>query len=129
MLNLIRYNSLNRPFLTPPAWIFAPVWTILYITMFAALFLFAAKPSFQNKRKGYALFFSQIIINVCWAPVFFGLENTGLALILIIILDIFVLLNIITFYKISKISAIILIPYFIWILFATYLNIGIFVLN
>lgn len=129
MLNYNWYQNLNQPPLTPPAWIFPPVWTILYLSMGIALFLYARKKTDQNKSWGYVLFFTQLLTNFAWSPTFFGLKNVGLALALVILMDILVLFNIIEFSKVSKSSARILIPYFIWILFATYLNLGILILN
>ena len=123
------YSALIQPPLKPPAWLFAPVWTILYITMGISLFLYAKKTTSKSKAWGYVLFFTQLIVNLSWSPAFFGIKNIGFALALIILLDILVLFNIIEFYKVSKSAARCLIPYFIWILFATYLNIGIFILN
>ena len=70
-----------------------------------------------------------MLTNFAWTPIFFGLKNIGLALAIIILLDILVLWNIIVFYKNSKPAGLILIPYLLWILFATYLNFGYFVLN
>ena len=78
---------------------------------------------------GYTYFILQVILNILWTPSFFILNNPALALIDIIALDIFVLLNIIEFYKISKFSGLLLIPYLLWLLFATYLNAGILILN
>ncbi len=123
------YSTLIQPPLKPPAWIFAPVWTILYISMGVALFLYARKESVVSKAWGYVLFFTQLLVNLAWSPAFFGLKNIVLALVLIILLDILVLFNIIEFFKVSKSATRCLIPYFIWLLFATYLNIGIVVLN
>lgn len=123
------YSVLIQPPLKPPAWLFAPVWTILYIAMGVALFLYARKQTIKNKSWGFVLFFTQLLVNLSWSPAFFGLKNIGLALALVILLDILVLLNILEFYKVSKSAARCLIPYFIWILFATYLNLGIFILN
>ena len=123
------YSALIQPPLKPPACLFAPVWTILYITMGISLFLYAKKTTSKSKAWGYVLFFTQLIVNLSWSPAFFGMKNIGFALALIILLDILVLFNIIEFYKVSKSAARCLIPYFIWILFATYLNIGIFILN
>ena len=121
------YNLIKPPFV-PPNWIFPPVWSILYLTLFVALLLYVFKPS-QNKKSGYIYFATQLILNLLWTPAFFYLKNIVLALIVIILLDIFVILTIKSFYKVLKISALILIPYLIWILFATYLNIGYLVLN
>ena len=128
-MNYTWYQTLIQPPLTPPGWIFAPVWTILYLMIFASFILYIRKCTKVNKTWGSVLFFTQLLINFTWSPVFFGLKNIGFALALIILLDILVLFNIIEFYRISKTSGKLLIPYLIWILFATYLNIGLFILN
>ena len=128
MFKSVWYYNLTKPPLAPPDWIFPPVWSILYFSMLVALLLYLFKPS-QNKKSGYIYFIAQLILNFLWTPTFFYLQNIVLALIVIILLDIFVILTIKSFYKVSKISGVILIPYLIWILFATYLNIGYLVLN
>ena len=128
MFKSVWYYNLTKPPLAPPDWIFPPVWSILYFSMLVALLLYLFKPT-QNKKSGYIYFAVQLILNLLWAIVFFYLKNMFLALIVIILLDIFVILTIKSFYKVSKISSLILIPYLIWILFATYLNIGYLVLN
>ncbi|CDE97697.1 tryptophan-rich sensory protein [Clostridium sp. CAG:813] len=128
MFKSVWYYNLTKPPLAPPDWIFPPVWSILYFSMLVALLLYLFKPS-QNKKSGYIYFIAQLILNFLWTPTFFYLQNIVLALIVIILLDIFVILTIKSFYKVSKISSLILIPYLIWILFATYLNIGYLVLN
>ena len=128
MFKSVWYYNLTKPPLAPPDWIFPPVWSILYFSMLVALFLYLFKPA-QNKKLGYIYFIAQLILNFLWTPTFFYLQNIVLALIVIILLDIFVILTIKSFYKVSKISGLILIPYLIWILFATYLNIGYLVLN
>lgn len=127
-MNYSWYQTLIQPPLAPPAWIFAPVWTLLYISMAVSLFLYARKAA-KNKAWGYVLFFTQLLVNLAWTPAFFGIKNITLALAIIILLDILVLFNIIEFFKISKSAGRILIPYFIWILFATYLNFGYLFLN
>jgi len=123
------YSSLIQPPLAPPAWLFSPVWIILYILIISSLIFYIVKKTELKKVWGYILFFTQILVNLAWTPAFFGVKNIGLALVIVILLDILVLFNIIEFSKISKIAGKLLIPYFIWILFATYLNIGIFILN
>lgn len=128
MFKSVWYYNLTKPPLAPPDWIFPPVWSILYFSMLVALLLYLFKPA-QNKKSGYIYFAVQLILNLLWAIVFFYLKNMFLALIVIILLDIFVILTIKSFYKVSKIPGLILIPYLIWILFATYLNIGYLVLN
>ena len=123
------YNLLIKPPFTPPAWIFAPAWVFLYLTILVSLILFTTKHRGQNKVNGYIYFIIQLLLNIIWVPLFFIQKNVGLAFIDIIFLDVFVFLTIKEFYKTSQSSAIILIPYFIWILFATYLNCGILFLN
>lgn len=129
MMNYTWYQTLNQPAFAPPAWIFAPMWTVLYISMLVALIFYAKSNKIYNKTWGYVLFFGQILVNLAWSPIFFGLQNLGLALAIVVLLDILVLWNIIVFYKNSKPAGLILVPYLIWILFATYLNFGYFVLN
>ena len=128
-MNNTWYQTLIQPPLTPPGWIFAPVWTVLYLMMLASLILYARKCTKIEKAFGYFIFFIQIVINFTWSSVFFGLKNIGFALIFIILLDILVLINIIEFSHVSKKAGFLLVPYFIWILFATYLNISLFILN
>ena len=128
MFNSEWYNSLTRPFLAPPDWIFAPVWSILYLLMFGSLATYIFSYG-ENKLLGYLYFIIQLCLNFLWSPIVFGARNIGFALAIIIVLDIFVILTIRKFYSISKIAGILLIPYLIWIIFATYLNIGYFVLN
>ena len=128
MFKSVWYYNLTKPPLAPPDSIFPPVWSILYFSMLVALLLSLFKPT-QNKKSGYIYFAVQLILNLLWTPAFFYLQNIVLALIVIILLDIFVILTIKSFYKVSKISGLILMPYLLWILFATYLNIGYLVLN
>lgn len=128
MFTSVWYYNLIKPPFSPPDWIFPPVWSILYFIIFTALLLYIFK-SAKNKKTGYAYFFLQLILNFLWTPSFFYLKNILLSVIIIILLDVCVILTIKSFYRISKISGLILIPYLIWILFATYLNIGYLVLN
>ena len=129
MYNPIWYKTLIKPHLTPPAWVFAPVWAMLYTLIFLSFSLYAIKSYDNSKNWGYVLFFTQLILNFCWSPIFFNLHNIGFALAIIITMDIIVFLNIIEFFKVSKTAGLLLIPYFIWIIFATYLNAEFFFLN
>ena len=128
MFNSAWYNSLTKPFLAPPNWIFMPVWSVLYLTILISLILYITKPA-EGKNLGYIYFAIQMVLNLIWSPVFFGMQNITTAFIIIIFLDIFVLLTILKFYSVSKIAGLILIPYFLWILFATYLNLSYLLLN
>lgn len=128
MYNSEWYNSLISPTLAPPNWVFAPVWTILYITIFLALLFYIIKKS-ENKLEGYTYFTIQLFLNLIWSPAFFVLQNIQAAMIIILLLDLFVILTIRRFYLVSKTAGILLIPYLAWIIFATYLNAGYLILN
>lgn len=129
MQNMEWYHSLNKPAIHPPDWVFAPVWSVLYIMMFLSLFLFLESDKTADKAAPLALFVIQLLLNLSWSPVFFGIKNIEAALIILIMLWIFIAVVIVMFYKHSKISAILLIPYFLWTTFALYLNWQIFRLN
>ena len=129
MKNMQWFNSLNKPFLSPPDWLFAPVWTILYILIAISFILFIRGGNIKQKRIPLIFFIVQLILNFMWTPVFFGMKNISLALAIIIFLWIFLLLTIILFFKHSKLASLLLIPYLIWVSFAFYLNLGYFVLN
>jgi len=129
MIDLNWYQTLNHPPLTPPSWIFLPTWVTLYTMILISLIIFAVKKTENPKLLGYILFFVQLVLNHTWTQIFFGMHNVFWALVIIITLDISVFCNIRENFFISKKSAYFLIPYFVWILFATYLNAGILVLN
>lgn len=128
-MDLNWYNTLNKPPLTPPAGIFAPVWGIIYILMFLSFFIFMSAKTDKDKKSGAVFFIIQLLLNFSWSPVFFYLHNIKLSFIIITLIIIFLILTINSFYKVSKISAYLLIPYLVWICFATYLNFGIMMLN
>lgn len=129
MIDYNWYNELTKPYLSPPSWVFTPIWIILYIMILSSLIIYLTNPTIFSKTKGYIFFTIQIILNLLWSPAFFLMKNIGLALATIILLDITVFFTIKHFYRVSKLSAYLLIPYFVWILFATYLNIAFLALN
>ncbi|MHC4872544.1 MAG: TspO/MBR family protein [Planctomycetota bacterium] len=127
-MNLNWYQTLNRPPLTPPNWIFGPVWTILYLMIAVSLILFLK--NYKEKKKGlHVLIGLHLISNFIWTSLFFGLQSPGLALIDIIFLDVSLIIIILKFLKLYKPSAYLLCPYLVWVLFATYLNVGFLYLN
>ena len=128
MFNSEWYNSLNKPFLSPPNEVFTPVWVILYILIFISLLIYL-KGGIKNKLRGLIFFTTQMILNFCWTFIFFKMQNIGFALIEIGIMWLFISLTIYDFIKHSKIAAILLIPYLLWVSFAFYLNFSYFVLN
>lgn len=126
---MIWYTSLIKPPLTPPAWLFAPTWIILYLTILTSLVLYTTTKSRYSKCRGYIYFIVQMFLNLIWLPIFFVFKNVELALIGIIFLDGIVYFTIKEFRKVSKFASFALYPYFIWIIFATYLNLGLLILN
>ena len=128
MFNSLWYKSLIKPTLAPPDWIFAPAWGILYLMILTSFFVFLISKH-ENKKFGYLYFFIQLFLNIIWTPIFFSLQNIGLAFLVILLLDIFVFFTIYEFLKISKLAGLLLVPYLLWILYATYLNGGYLFLN
>ncbi len=117
------YNKLHKSSLTPPSWVFGVVWPILYILIIASFVVYIRqKPKISYTDKGVILFMCQLILNLIWSPLFFNLRRICLSLIVIVSLVIFVLLTAKEFYKTSPLSSYLLLPYIIWITFATYLN-------
>ena len=129
MNNLNWYHSLNLPFLTPPDEIFTPVWIVMYVILFLSFVIFLMTKSFYNKTYAVINFLLQLTANLLWGLVFFTYKSILGGLLLVIIMWILTRIIMFQFHKISKISAYLLIPYLLWISFALYLNLSIFVLN
>jgi len=123
------FHTLNKPFLTPPDAVFMPAWIVLYILIAISFVIFIRKNSGHSKKLPLVFFFIQLILNFAWPFVFFGMQNIGAALAVIILMWIFIVLTIITFMRHSKIAAMLLLPYLLWVSFAFYLNLGYYVLN
>lgn len=121
-MNLIWYNSLQKPLFTPPSGIFAPVWGVLYVLMFVSFWIMIYSDKNQDKKLAVILFSVQLLLNFSWTPVFFYFHNIKLAFIIILLLAILLVLTIVKFLEVSKLSGILLIPYFLWVIFAMYLN-------
>jgi len=128
MHNSIWYTNLIKPPFSPQDGIFAPVWMFLYFSMALAILLYALKPV-KNKKMGYIYFFAQLILNLLWMPAFFLMQNILLAFLIIILLDVFIFLTMKKFFSVCKIAGFLFVPYFLWALFATYLNLGYLLLN
>ena len=124
----IWYATLNKPIFNPPSWIFAPVWTILYVLMGVSLYLIWTSRNNKNK-KSINLFWIQLALNLSWSYVFFELHNIALAFVNILTLDLFIFLTIKSFLPVSKMSSYLLYPYLCWVSFATILNFYILRLN
>lgn len=122
------YATLNKPVFSPPNWIFGPVWTTLYILMGISLYLVWTSKG-KLKHNAINLFFIQLGLNVLWSILFFGLKNPALALAEIIALWVTIFLTIKYFYPVSRLAAYLLIPYLLWVSFASILNLAIVLLN
>lgn len=122
------YLTLNRPSWNPPNWLFGPVWTLLYILMGIACYLIWTSEHPQ-KKKLLTLYFVQLALNALWSPAFFGMESPILGLVVIIPLWVMILLCIFQFRKVNKWASILMVPYLLWVSFATALNFAIWYLN
>lgn len=123
------YATLNKPSFNPPNWIFGPVWTTLYAMMGIALGLIYNATTAQSKSKAYAYFFTQLLLNGIWSILFFAMEDPPLAMLDIIILLAFIALTIKAFAPVSRAAALLLVPYLLWVTFASVLNASIWYLN
>ncbi|MBU1000447.1 tryptophan-rich sensory protein [Patescibacteria group bacterium] len=125
------YATLNKPFFSPPNWIFGPVWITLYIVMGIALYLVQiSKCKFQSEKiKAVKIFATQLVLNVSWSIIFFGFQNPTLAFVDILPLWVTIFLTIKAFAKINKLAGNLLIPYLLWVAFAAILNLSIVFLN
>lgn len=124
------YTTLRKPSFTPPNWIFAPVWSVLYVLMGIAAGIVWSK-GFYHKWVKIALyhFGFQLILNTAWSIFFFGLQNPLIALLDIIALFILLLFTIKWFKVVNKTAAYLLIPYILWVAYAAALNYKIWQLN
>lgn len=127
MNNMEAFKELEKP-LNVPAILFPIVWSILYLLMSISCYIILESND-EHKNNGLIIYGIQLIINSLWSLIFFGLEAYFFSFLWILLLMIFVIFMIVTFYKINKISGLLQIPYLIWVIFAGYLNLGIYLLN
>jgi tryptophan-rich sensory protein len=151
------YATLNKPSINPPSWIFGPVWTALFLLMGISLYLVWSKgfvvsapggpasgwknikawnPLSQKLNAGswqkiniVLIFALQLVLNILWSVIFFTLHQPGLAFFELLMLWFAILYTIINFYRISKVSAYLLVPYILWVTFAGFLNYSLWMLN
>lgn len=124
---MANFETINKPALSPPAWLFPVVWTILFTLMGIASYLVAT----SKKPNGTALIFYglQLFFNFFWSIIFFNLEAYLFAFIWLVILWVLILITTVLFYKISKPAGLLMLPYLLWVTFAGYLNFAIYLLN
>lgn len=125
--SFIDYNELIKPPLAPPGYIFGIVWSILYILMGISYSILEINNNLDVKTK--KIYYIQLFINALWSIIFFVLKLRFISIAWIILLIIFIIQMIKLFYSKNKISSYLQIPYLIWTIFATYLNIGVYILN
>jgi len=121
------YAALAKPAWTPPGWLFGPVWTVLYVMIAISAWLV-----WQRQRRvspALALWGAQLVLNGIWSWLFFGLERPGLAVIDIVVLLAMIIATALAFARVSRPAALLLVPYAIWVSFATALNLAIWRLN
>jgi len=123
------YSTLNKPWFTPPNWVFGPMWLTLYMLMGVALWLVWGKG--KNKKNLTALwsFKAQLLLNILWSIAFFGLRSPLFGLLVIIPLWLMIGSTIYSFRKVNRNAAYLLVPYLLWVTLATALNLAIYILN
>jgi translocator protein len=124
------YSTINKPSFNPPNWIFAPVWTVLYILMGIACYIVWKRSADLHSKRGALIVYGiQLALNFAWSILFFYFQQPGWALAEIILLWIFIFITILQFGKISSVAAWLLVPYIAWVSFAALLNFNIWELN
>jgi translocator protein len=121
------YATLAKPAFTPPDWVFAPVWTALYAIMALAAWLVWRRVGWQGGAM--YLFFAQLALNLLWSILFFGLQLVGLALVDIVVLVVLIALTAVAFWRVDRRAGLLLVPYLLWVLYATALNGAIWRMN
>jgi benzodiazapine receptor len=124
------YATLEKPFFTPPNWLFAPAWVTLYVLMAVAAFLVWRKGlSEEGVKPALVIFLVQLVINAFWSVAFFGLKSPVAGVVVIVVLWIAILFTILKFFRLSAAAGSLLLPYILWVSFAAALNISLWILN
>jgi len=124
------YATLEKPGFTPPNWVFGPVWTLLYALQgVAAWLLWRAGPESRDVRVALGLFVAQFVLNLAWSPAFFGLESPVLGLVVIVPLWVAIVGTMGASWRVDRRVALLLVPYLVWVSYATALNYALYALN
>ena len=121
------YSLINKPLFNPPSWIFAPVWSTLYLMMTVAIWLFWH--SKNRDMNTIYIYFIHIIFNTTWSIIFFGLHKIFFALFVLLLLICLIIILILRFKRVNMLSFYLMIPYLLWCCFALILNFNLFLLN
>lgn len=128
--NMMLFDRVEKPPLSPPGWLFPVVWTLLYTLMGIASYLVLVTPvSEEEKKKAISLYIYQLVVNFLWPTFFFNFQWFFFSFLWLVLLWVLIFITLIHFYRISKPAGYLLIPYLIWVTFAGYLNLGIWLLN
>jgi translocator protein len=123
------YAQINKPSWTPPSWVFGPAWTTLYALMAIAAWMVWMRPATPARRAALTAFFVQLVLNALWTPLFFGARAPGLALVDIVLLWMAIAATIVLFWRVRPAAGALLIPYILWVSYATALNFAIWQMN
>jgi len=123
------YAGLVKPSWNPPSWLFGPAWTVLYAMMAVAAWLVWREGGWRARKRALRLYLTQWALNALWTPIFFGMHRPGLAFAEIIVLDVALLATLAAFWRVKRLAGALLIPYALWVAFATVLNHTIWRLN
>ena len=121
------YSQLIKSNYNPPDWVFAPVWTTLYLMMTIAIWLYWH--SRNRDMNTIYIYFIHIVFNTTWSIIFFGLHQILLALVILMILIILIIILILRFKYVNKVSSYLMIPYLLWCCYALFLNFNLYILN
>ena len=124
------YSQVTRPPLSPPGWLFPLAWSLLYILMGISSYIVATSSvSGERRERALCVYALQLAVNFAWPIIFFKLSAYGAAFFWLLLLVVLVLITILLFWHISKTAGKLLLPYLLWLLFALYLNLGVWLLN
>jgi benzodiazapine receptor len=123
------YQTLIKPSMNPPDWVFAPTWITLYVMMAVAGWRVWLRPENSLRRMAMVAFAIQLMLNLIWSFIFFGAKSPGFAAIEIVLLWISILITLLLFWRIDRFAGWMMCPYVLWVSFAIYLNISIVLLN
>lgn len=128
--NFTFYKELAKPPFSPPGWVFPVMWAILYAVMAISVFLIFRSDAPQSKKRvAYWIYAIQLAVNFAWSIVFFRFRMLGLSVAVILLLFLMILAMMTVFFRINRTAAFLNIPYLIWVIFASYLNIGVLLLS
>lgn len=123
------FDELAKPAAMPPGWVFGAAWTVLYVLLGVSLALALSAPRSPERRAALGLFVLQLVLNFSWSPLFFGAHQVKAALALIVAILVISIAACIALRRVSTAAALLLVPYLLWLCFATYLNFEIIRLN